>query len=76
MFEELNKAQQDAVEEARRVASKPGQHEAAAERLSRAFQGVSEQKALEAISSCMKTTPPPRGQEEFALCLLGRLGVE
>ena len=64
MWDQLSKAQQDAVEEAHRVASKPGQHEAAAERLARAFQGVDEQKALDAIDSCMKNTPPPRGRKE------------
>ncbi len=74
MWSELSKAKQDAVEEARRVAAKPGQHEAAAERLARAFPGVTEERALAALVACMKTTPAPRGREEFALCLVERLG--
>jgi hypothetical protein len=73
MWEELSVAEQDAIEEARRVASRPGQHEAAAERLVRAFPGVSEQRALQAILECMGSVTQPRGREEFAACLLDRL---
>jgi hypothetical protein len=75
MWEELSKAKQDAIAEAHRVASKPGQHQAAARRLTRAFPGLTEERALRAILDCMESVTPPRELDSFKLCMLGRLRV-
>ena len=73
MWDDLSRAEQDAVEEARRVASKPGEHEAAAERLARAFPGTSKARALRSILECMEQVVPPRERNAFARCLVRRL---
>lgn len=36
---------------------------------------VPEARAQQAIERCARTVPNPRGLEEFAVCLFGRLGV-
>lgn len=36
---------------------------------------VPPERAQQAIERCARTVPSPRGLEEFAVCLFGRLGI-
>jgi len=46
----------------------------AAQQLGQAL-SVPPERALQAIERCARTVPNPRGMEEFAICLFGRLGL-